>query len=372
MAAEKLTARRRVLLDARPLQGADAQRGIGSYVRGLITGLIDEGYDSRVALLFDASLPVPPMPESRFVACTVRRRYRGRLGLIEEATTVGSQLAQIRPALYHATTLALPGRCPVPLVVTVHDLIPWALGGRRLLGERTRWWLGRRLLRRADLVLVPSHATAKDVCKYSRIPISKVMVIPEGVAPGFAPALGAADRVRERFGLHRPYVLFVGALDARKSPLALLRAWATACMEGIEVDLVLVGPSSRQAPSNMSVARRLGYVDHASLVDLYSGAACLIFPSRYEGFGLPVLEAMACGCPVVAFGNSSLPEVAGDAALLVKDGDTVALGRAVARVLTEPDLATRLRAAGISRARQYTWQRAARTTIDAYQRVLDG
>jgi glycosyltransferase involved in cell wall biosynthesis len=367
----KLTTRRRVLIDARPLQGADAQRGIGTYIRGLITGLIEEGYDHRVALLFDASLPAPPMPESHFVGCTVHRRYRGRLGLIEEAAIVGPQLAQVRPALYHATTLALPGRCPVPLVVTVHDLIPWALGGRRLLGERTRWWLGRRLLRRADLVLVPSHATAQDVCRYGRVPISKLMVVPEGVAPGFAPALGAANRVGERYGLHRPYVLFVGALDARKSPLTLLRAWAIACAEGTEVDLVLAGPSSRQAPSNMGEARRLGYVDHAALVDLYSAAACLIFPSRYEGFGLPVLEAMACGCPVVAFENSSLPEVAGDAALLVKDGDAVALGQAAARVLTQPALAARLRAAGMVRARQYTWERAARATIDAYRRVLD-
>jgi glycosyltransferase involved in cell wall biosynthesis len=361
---------RRVLVDARPLQGDDALRGIGSYVRGLISGLLEEGYDDRIALLLDADRPPPPVPAGSFLAFTVRRRYRGRVGLIEEASVLPDRLAELHPALYHATTLALPGRSPVPLVATVHDLIPWALDGRRLMGERTRWWLGKRLLRKADLVVVPSEATAQDVRRYAGVARDRLIVIPEAPAAGFCRAQGAAERVRRRHGLHRPYVLFVGALDVRKSPLALLRAWSIACAEGTEVELVLVGPASRQAPRDLGPARRLGYVDHAELVDLYSAASCLLFPSRYEGFGLPVLEAMACGCPVVAYRNSSLPEVAGTAALLVDDGDAVALGRAAARVLTEPGLAARMRAAGLAHARQFTWRRTARTTIGVYERLI--
>jgi glycosyltransferase involved in cell wall biosynthesis len=360
-----------VLLDARPLQGADAPRGIGSYVRGLITGLIEEGYDHRVALLFDASLPPPPVPESRLVAYTVRRRYRDRLGLIEEAVTIGRQLARIRPALYHATTLALPGRCPVPLVVTVHDLIPWALGGPGLLGERTRWWLGRRLVRRAELVITPSEATARDVRRLAGVIEDRLLVVPEGLAPGFTPAEGARERVRERHGIFRPYLLFVGALDRRKDPRALQRAWRVARDQGAEVELVLAGAASRQAPADVGGARRLGYLEHAALVDLYSAAACFVFPSRYEGFGLPVLEAMGCGCPVVAYRNSSLPEVAGEAAMLVPDGDAVALGRAAAEVVLRPELAARLREAGLARARTFTWRRAARATIRAYERLRE-
>src|SRR5438105_4056051 len=106
----------RILVDARPLQGSDARRGIGSYVRGLLSGFVEEGFDRRVALLLDAGQPEPPLPRADFAVCTVRRRYRGRLGLLEEAAVLGGRLAQIRPALYHATTLALPGRSPVPLV----------------------------------------------------------------------------------------------------------------------------------------------------------------------------------------------------------------------------------------------------------------
>jgi glycosyltransferase involved in cell wall biosynthesis len=365
-----ISAERRVLLDARPLQGPDAQRGIGTYVRGLILGLRDEGFDGRTALLFDAGRPIPPVPRGGFVAHTVRRRYGGRVGNGEEAMAMGADLARIRPALYHATTLALPGRSPVPLVATVHDLIPWALGGRRLLGERTRWWLGRRLLRRADLVLSPSEATARDARRLARVAAGRLVVIAEGLAPGFARAEGAAERVAERHGVRGQYLIFVGALDARKDPMALLRAWEVARSLGADVELVLAGGASRQAPASMGGARRLGYLDLPALVDLYAAATCLVFPSRYEGFGLPLLEAMACGCPVVAYDNSSLPEVAGDAAVLVADGDSQALGRAAAEVALHPEVAARMRAAGLERAARHTWRAAARATIAAYERAL--
>jgi glycosyltransferase involved in cell wall biosynthesis len=357
-------------VDARPLQGPDALRGIGSYVRGLILGLREEGFDGSTALLFDAGLPLPALPKGDFVAYTVRRRYRGRPGRIEDAVMLESDLARLKPALYHATTLALPSRSPVPLVATVHDLIPWALGGWRLLGERSRWWLGRRLLRRADLVLAVSQATADDACRLAGVSQERLQVIPEGLAPGFAPAEGAAKRVAERHGVRQPYFVFVGALDARKDPAGLLRAWEVAKAAGANVDLVLAGGSSRQAPRNMGAARQLGYLELPALVDLYSAAACLVFPTRYEGFGLTLLEAMGCGCPVVTYRNSSLPEVAGDAVVLVPDGDAVALGRGAAEVALDPGVAARLRQSGLARAARFTWRATAKATIAAYERVL--
>jgi glycosyltransferase involved in cell wall biosynthesis len=360
----------RVLLDARPLQGADSKRGIGSYVRGLIAGLLEEGFDGRTALLFDTGLPLPPIPSGDFVAYTFRRRYRGRLGLIEEGATLGSRLARFAPAVYHATTLALPGRHQGPLVVTLHDLIPWVIGGWRMAGERSRWWLGRRLLQRADLVIVPSEATARDARNTAEVPGDRLVVIPEGVASGFVPAEGAHLRVAERHGLSRPYFVFVGTLDARKDPGALLRSWEVAKRAGANLDLVLAGAASRQAPAEMGAARRLGYLEHSALVDLYSAATCLLFPSRYEGFGLPILEAMACGCPAVTYRNSSLPEVAGDAAAVVPDGDADAMGRAAAEIALDPQLAARLRKAGLARAREFSWRKAAMATIAVYRRFL--
>jgi glycosyltransferase involved in cell wall biosynthesis len=361
---------RRVLMDARPLQGPDSQRGIGSYVRGLIAGLLEEGFDTQTALLFDAGMPLPPIPSGDFVTHTVRRRYRGRVGLIEEAAIMGSRLAGFAPGVYHATTLALPGRCQAPIVVTLHDLIPWVTGGWRTVGERSRWWLGRRLLRRADLVIAPSEATARDARHVANVPDDRLVVIPEGVAPGFAPAEGAHLRVAERHGITKPYFVFVGALDARKDPSALLRSWEVAQQAGADVELVLAGAASRQAPAEMGAAHRLGYLEHTALVDVYSAATCLLFPSRYEGFGLPILEAMACGCPAVTYRNSSLPEVAGDAAILVADGDADAMGRAAAQIALDPNLAAKLRKAGLGRAREFSWRKAARATIAVYQRFL--
>lgn len=368
--AEAPASEARVLVDARPLQSADSVRGIGTYVRGLLSGLIEAGFDDRTALLVDSALPAPELPASQFIAYGFRRRFGGRLGILEEATTVGSRLERIRPALYHATTLALPARSPVPVVATLHDLIPWALGGRAMRGERLRWWPGRRLLRRTNLVLAVSEATAADARRLARVSSSRILVVPEGLAPGFRPAAGAAERVRARHQLQRPYLLYVGSLDARKEPGSLLRAWAVARAAGADVDLVLAGAPGVQAPAHMGEARRLGYLEHSELVDLYSAAACLVFPSRYEGFGLPLLEAMGCGCPVVAYRNSSLPEVADGAAVLVDDGDAEALGRAAAEIVMQPARAAELRRRGLARARRFTWRRTAEETIAAYEAVM--
>ena len=357
----------RVLIDARPLQGPSGARGIGSYLRGLLSGLLELDFDRHVALLIDGRLAAPEVPAGAFVANAIRPRYSGRLGLVEEAVTLGASLERIRPALYHATTLALPGRSPVPVLVTLHDLIPWAVGGRGMWGERSRWWLGKRLLRRADRVLAVSEHVASDARRLAGVSPDRLQVVPEGVAPGFRPAPGAATRVAQRHGLTGPYLFYVGALDARKSPAGLLRAWHAARAAGADVELVLAGSPGKQAPAELPGARRLGHVDHAALVDLYSAAACLVFPSRYEGFGLPLLEAMACGCPVVAYRNSSITEVVDQAGVLVEDGDPDALGRAAALIVCEPERAAALRAAGLRRARDFSWRKAAAATIAAYR-----
>ncbi|MGH7919979.1 MAG: glycosyltransferase family 4 protein, partial [Candidatus Dormibacteraceae bacterium] len=320
------TAEGRVLLDVRPLQGGDSVRGIGTYVRGLLGGLTAEGFDDRLALLVDGRLPLPALPAGNLVAFSVRPRYGGRAGLIEEAVTMPRKLSRMAPALYHATSLALPARTDVATIVTLHDLIPWALGGAALRGERTRWWLGRRLLRQADVVIAVSRHTAQDASRLAGVDPATITVIPEAPAPVFAPRAGAAERLAAERGITTPFLLYTGALDRRKDPAGLLRAWAVVRAHGIEVPLVLTGAAGAQAPLDMRGALRLGQVDIEILADLYSAAACLLFPSRYEGFGLPPLEAMACGCPVVAYANSSLPGVLGEAAVLVEDGDAEALG----------------------------------------------
>lgn len=360
--------RARVLLDARPLQGPDRLRGIGAYTRGLIEAMVAEGFGERLSLLLDGGLPDPSLPAVSKVH-RVRRRYRGRLAAYEDAVALGSDLARIRPGAYHAVTLSLPGRSTCPLVVTLHDLIPWAWGGGGMSGERLRRWPGRRLLPRADMVLAVSGATAEDAVRVGRVARERIRIVHEGVEPVFRAAEGAAGRVAARWRVEPPYLLFVGALDRRKDPAGLLQAWRAARRAGLEASLVTVGDPGAQAPRRMEGALSLGYVEEEDLADLYAAATCLVFPSRYEGFGLPVLQAMACGCPVVAYRNSSLPEVMGGAGVLVTDGDAEALGREAALFGDRGRRAEAVRS-GLERAASFTWQAAARATIAAYRDVL--
>lgn len=359
--------RPRVLLDMRPLQGPSAARGIGAYATGLLGGLIALGFDSKLTLLLDADLPEPALPPGGYRLAGSRRRYHGRLAVYEEAVALGADLQRIGADVYHAIDLRLPGRSAGALVVTLHDLIPWAWGGPRMRGERFRFWLGKRLLKRADSVLAVSQATAGDATKYAGVDQRRIKVVPEAADPVFEPRPGAADRVRERWRLEPGYLLFAGALDARKDPAGLLRAWAVAREARPELRLAIAGAPGRQAPPAMPGAAMLGQVDRLELADLYNAAGCLVFPSRYEGFGLPCLEAMACGCPVAAYRNSSLPEVVDDAGELVADGDAGALGRAAAALCADPEPSRR---AGLERAKEFSWRKTARQTIDAYKDVL--
>jgi glycosyltransferase involved in cell wall biosynthesis len=356
-----------VLLDLRPLQGPSATRGVGTYAAGLLGGLISEGFDSNLTLLLDADLPEPAIPAGAYRLAGSRRRYHGQLSGYEEAVALGSDLQRIGPDIYHAIDLRLPGRARCRLIVTLHDLIPWALGGSRMRGERFRFWLGKRLLKRADAVLAVSQATADDAVRFGGLDAARIRVVHEAADPVFEPRAGAAGRVKQRWKVDPGYLLFVGALDARKDPGALLRAWAAARRAHRQLELVIAGEPGRQAPSSMPGAKMLGRVDNLELADLYTAAGCLVFPSRYEGFGLPCLEAMACGCPVAAYRNSSLPEVLGAAGDLVTDGDAAALGAAAAALSIDPD---RPRRAGLERAKLFSWRKTARHTIDAYESVL--
>src|SRR3989442_11858741 len=183
---------------------------------GLLRGVIEGGFAHTLPLLLDSALPVPPLPVGEYRLASSKRRYRGQLSAYEEAVALGSDLQRIRPDVYHAIDLRLPGRSPCSLVVTLHDLIPWSWGGPRMRGERFRFWLGRRLLKRADAVLAVSEATARDAARFAGVDPNRTRVVYEAADPVFEPRSGAADRVRERRGLGPGDPLFVGALHGRE------------------------------------------------------------------------------------------------------------------------------------------------------------
>ena len=264
---------------------------------------------------------------------------------------------------------AIPLRCPCPAVVTVHDLS--FEREPKLLGPKDRFVFRRvvpRAARNAVRLIAVSERTKADLVELYDIPPERITVAHHGIDPTFVPG-----KVREPLNPRPPsrvpgtvegdaYALFVGSIQARKNPLAAVDAASAAGLR-----LVVAGPM-RDRELARELERRgadlRGYLDMPALADLYRGAACLVLPSRYEGFGLPVLEAMACGTPVVAAPEPALREVAGDAALYAEPGE---LADALRRAVSDRD---RLVAAGLERAKAFSWPETARRTLEVYRDAL--
>jgi len=274
-------------------------------------------------------------------------------------------LRRLAPALGHFTYV-VPPAYRGPAVVTIHDLSfeldPEVMNRRDRFMFRT---FVPRSARRADRVLAGSERTRRDLVEQYGIGEEKVVVTPYGVDPIFRPGGAVHDGA--------PYALFVGGIQPRKDPLTAVEALAL--VDG-DLRLVLVGDEKRGGDDVRSAVRRLGlearvelagYVEREGLAALYRGAACLVFPSRYEGFGLPVLEAMASGTPVVATTAGAVPEVAGDAAVLVEPGNPEGLADGIRRALSERE---RLSAAGLERVRRFSWSETARRTLEVYRELL--
>jgi len=255
-------------------------------------------------------------------------------------------------------TYVSPGWAPCPILLAIHDAT--FMTNPEWLGARARTVLRGlvpRSARRAARVLALSETAARDVAAALRIDPAKVRVVSPHPDPAFTPREGAAERVRARFGLER-YVLAVGDLGPRKNLTAL--GAAVGGMGDRDLVLALVGKPGKggERIAAESGGRWLGHVSDADLADLYRAAAVTAYPSLYEGFGLPVVEAMACGSPVVASDRGAIPEVAGDAAILVEPSARgIALGL---RAALDPEVAGRLRGAGPARAATYTRERMGR------------
>jgi glycosyltransferase involved in cell wall biosynthesis len=280
-----------------------------------------------------------------------------------------------------ATPMAL-GAGGAKIVSTVHDVIPWSLPGNSALADDLiyRCWLPLRLPSISRVITVSQHSKS-EIIRFMKLKPEKIGVIPYGIRSHFRPVpeADAAAYLRTRYQLDAPYILYVGNLTKRKNIQLALEAFAQIAPDFPDLRFVLAGPRVFQKTPVEEIVARLGIGERIKLTGpandtdlphLYSAAAAFVFPSFYEGFGLPPLEAMACGAPTVVSNTSSLPEVVGDAALQVDPNDAPGLADALRRILTETALRDALRQKGIARAAQFTWEATARATIRVYEQVL--
>ena len=362
----------RVAIDARKLH----DYGIGTYVRNLVSELARQDDDAEYVLLCaPADVAELAALGPRFQPRIVRAgNYSAR-----EQWSVPLSLAGARVDLFHAPHYVVPpltGR----FVVTIHDCIH--LRFPQYLPSRGALYYARMMMtqaaRRSAKVLTVSQASKDDILHYLRVPSEKVEVIHNALDRRLAsePTPEDVSRVRERFLLTSPYILYTGNIKPHKNVDRLIEAFSILRRGGFEdVKLLIIGDEISKYPNLRRLVHRfqlhqhvrfLGFVPDATLAVLYRLASVFVFPSLYEGFGLPPLEAMAAGAPVVTSNISSLPEVVGDAALLIDPMDAGAISAAMGRVLADPQLRADLIRRGHERITAFSWERSVARVRQVY------
>lgn len=281
--------------------------------------------------------------------------------------------------VFHVPGYGVPLCSRGTLVATVHDVIGMIFPENLPPGARLYWgtWLPW-VVSRADRIVADSQCTKRDLMRLMGVAEEKIRVIHLAAEPAFRPITDALAlaQVRKRFNLTKPFVLYVGTVEPRKNLERVMEAWAAVKRRTkLPHQLVVAGRLDWAYEKVSDLVRRLeikrdvvftGYVRDEELPLLYNACDLFVFPSLYEGFGMPVLEAMACGVPVLTSNTSSIPEVAGDAAILVDPTDTEQMTRGIQQGLEDDALRERLRRAGPARAAQFSWEKTARETLEVY------
>lgn len=368
----------RIALDVRKLNDF----GIGTYIRNLVRYLprID-GENAYLALCRreDEETIRSLSPDSHPVIVGARNYS------VWEHVSIPAKLRHLGIDLFHAPHYVLPFFMPCPSIVTIHDVIhllfPQYLPSRMAV-HYARYMI-RRALEKSALILTVSASSKRDLLTFFDVKPEKILVIPNGIDSSISEDLPAEqlERLKQRFQISGRTILFVGNIKPHKNLERLIAAFAKVreSPECSDLNLIVVGdeiskyPSLRRAVDRHQVRRNVrffGFVPELTLVALYKMADVFVFPSLYEGFGLPPLEAMANGTPVVTSNISAMPEVVGDAALTVDPYNIDEIAQAIRRILDDPELRTSLVTSGFKRAGQFSWERSVTQVQQAYRQAL--
>ncbi|MCL5074914.1 MAG: glycosyltransferase family 4 protein [Chloroflexi bacterium] len=371
-----------ICLDASPtLQPIS---GIARYTTKLIEGLLKLDSGDNLSLLYNRGLQgSPPAPLNHLPKRVIPLGNKQWRLLLLLAYRLGSTMDGLLgdTDLFHGTDYLLPPLRRINAVVTIHDLSFLLFPSCHTLGNRLNLRMMVPLaVRSAGAIIVDSQSSKRDLLRWIAMPEEKIHVIHLGVDDCYFVNRTDEERQRllQRYAIQQPFILSVGTIEPRKNIPALLDAYSALHGTGnLSHQLVIVGRAGwhhRSVLQQLTVDRAtsirfLGHLPDEELAILYTAADLFVFPSLYEGFGLPPLESMACGTPVVCSNTSSLPEVVGEAALTVDPHDVASLARAMDQVFTDSDLRRRLAGQGRERAKMFTWQKTARCTLDVYRHV---
>ena len=368
----------RIGFDARYI--GDHFPGIGRYITALLPELSSLSRQHHLFVLVNADQALPPLNGTSVERITVRSTPFALTQQLELPLLA----TRLQLDVLHSPYIVKPYLLPCPSVVTIYDVLP--LRYPTTLSPRGRRFYRlalRRAARSARSLITISTVSRDDLAFHLRIPRERIVVTPLAAAPSFTPQpVDEITDMRLRYGLPRHYVLYVGSNKPHKNIDRLLRAWERVIPELpaslTDTVLVIAGKFDPRYPLPATIANERGLSERVKILPgvsdddlpaLYSGALLFVFPSSYEGFGLPPLEAMACGTPVVCAYAGSLPEVVGEAALTVDPHNMHEIAEGILRVLRSPDLARFLRERGQRQAARFSWRATAQATLDVYEHV---
>ena len=357
--------------------------GISQYIDRTLAHLGRIISDEQLAVCVGADVPIDaPSLAGMQVIRTRLPTGRPIVRILWEQLVLPTILARWRADLLHAPAYVAPLASPCPAVVTYHDLSFYLMP--EAFNRQNRWYLqtfSRYTARRARQFIAVSDWTRQDLIRRLGVSPACITVVHNGVDSCFRPESDAqkVERFRREKGLPERFILYLGTLEPRKNLPALLRGYAEARRRGVVEPLILAGGRGwgvepiLQALDDLnlrSTVRLEGFVRSDERALWYNAATLFAYPSRYEGFGLPVAEAMACGTPVVSSNRSSLPEVVGDAGVQVDPDDSSAMADALTTLLRDDDRLWDLSRRGLDRSRRFTWDAAARATLRVYQTAM--